>query len=96
MAYHYALRTPEVINKILDQRTQTIGTTPTLLNQKGGRILILSNTGDNTVYLGHEGVTTDIGVPLPPNATVEIHLGEGYKFYAVAETETNIRVLEAV
>jgi len=96
MSYQYALRTPEVINKILDQRVQSIGTIPILLNQKGGRLIVISNTGDKTVYVGYEGVTPEIGIPINPGVIMEFFVGETEKLYAIAKTETTIRVLEAV
>jgi hypothetical protein len=96
MTYHYALRTPEVINRIIDQRVQAVGTTPTLLNQKGGRLIVISNTSDKTVYVGYEEVTPEIGIPIMPNTILEVFLGETEKLYAVAESDATIRVLEAV
>jgi hypothetical protein len=85
-----------VINEILDQRAQSIGTIPTLLNQKGGRLIVISNTGDKTVYVGYEGVTPEIGIPINPGVIMEFFVGETEKLYAIAKTETTIRVLEAV
>jgi len=96
MTYLYTPKTPEVINKIIDQRAQTVGTTPTLLNQKGGRLIVISNTSDKTVYVGYEEVTPEIGVPINPGVIMEFFLGETEKLYAVAESETAIRILEAV
>ena len=96
MTYQYTPKTPEVINKVLDQRVQNVGTTPTLLNQKGGRLLVVSNTSDKTVYVGYEEVNTDNGIPIKPGVIMEFFLGETEKLYAVAENETTVRVLEAV
>jgi len=96
MTYQYTPKTPEVINKILDQRVQTVGTTPTLINQKGGRLVVISNTSDKAIYVGWQNVSPEIGIPIQPGSILEVFLGETEKLYAVAESETTVRVLEAV
>lgn len=76
----------------------TVGSTATKLpetNLQYRRSIIVYNDSENTVYIGGSDVTTSNGLPVAVDSySPPIDAGETMNVYAVATTNSNVRVLE--
>jgi len=92
----YRLQTPNLIEKIISQRTLTVGTTPTPLNLNSlTRVLVIENTSTNTVHYGDENVSTTSGISIQPSEVLVLFVKPDINLFLVANTPSQIKIMEA-
>lgn len=76
----------------------SVGTSATALPStplSGRKLLILTNNGTQTVYLGDSSVTTSNGLPLLPSSSLIIEAGETCIWYGIVPSGScDVRVAE--
>lgn len=79
----------------------SVGTTATALpssalaNRRSVQVFNNAASGGTTLYVGHSGVTTSSGTPVPAQSAVAFNLGPGVSLYGIVGSGTvDVRVLE--
>jgi len=75
--------------------TKTIAATATLIDagSAGRESVLLYNNGTATIYIGHSGVTTSNGLPLPVGGSLTVDKNTAALYGIVASGTQNLRAL---
>lgn len=91
----YRMQSSELIEKIISQRTFNVNTTPTKLDiSPDTRVLIIENPS-NDVYFGNSSVSITTGISIKQNEIVVLIVKPQIELFFVAQSPTQIKVLEA-
>lgn len=90
----------DVVNIDYQSGSVTVGTSEQLAAANGSSNLenrqemIIYNSSENRVWFGPTGVSTSTGIPLEPQGTVNIQVGENIEVYLIAEQAGNSVVVQ--
>lgn len=92
----YRLQSADVIEKIISQRTFSVGTTPTKLDiTPNTRVIVIENSGTVDVYFGNSFVSPSTGISIKQGEIAIFTIKHGAEIFFVAQNTTTIKVLEA-
>ncbi|QWK19745.1 MAG: hypothetical protein KNN13_09785 [Hydrogenobacter thermophilus] len=92
----YRLQSADVIEKIISQRTFSVGTTPTKLDiTPNTRVIVIENSGTTDVYFGNNSVSTSTGISIKQGEIAVFTIKHGIEIFFVAGSPTIIKILEA-
>ena len=92
----YRVQTPNLIEKIITQRTLNVDTTPTPLNlDSSTRVVVIENNSTSPVYYGNENVSTSNGISIQPSEVLILFVKPSINLYLIAQNAVQIKILEA-
>jgi hypothetical protein len=62
----------------------------------GRQVIMIQNTGNQTIYLGPTGVTTSTGIPLSKNQFISMPIGDSVSVFAITGNLTSTIVVQEV
>ncbi|MEM3426700.1 MAG: hypothetical protein QW212_00370 [Nitrososphaerales archaeon] len=85
----------DALRRIITQYSMTVGQSATKINfSQNARIVLVQNVSQNDVYFGNADVSTANGIKISAGETVPFNILEDFKLYLVANTTSEVRIME--